>query len=151
MRRLPWLMLLAGCYPATTRPDLVPVPDAVRLEVELFVPQATRALALELDTDSVPVRRTEPDDGWLETDWIDAATLQPTRRRPVGIDVVKVRAFVEPGRPNHSVIYVETVYRRVVDPARPARELELQVPVGHPVAVRVARAVTRLVEAHGGT
>lgn len=150
MKRVVWCALLAACYPATTRPDVVPVPDAVRFEVELFVPQATRALALELDTDSVPVRRTEPDDGWLETDWIDAATLQPTRRRPVGIDVVKVRAFVEPGRPNHSVIYVETVYRRVVDPARPTRDLEVQVPAGHPVGARVARAIERLMAAYGG-
>ncbi len=142
---------LAGCYPATTRPDLVPVPDATRIEIELFVPQATRALAVELDTDSVLVRRTEPDDGWLETDWIDVATLQPTRRRPVGPDVVKVRAFAEPGRPNHSVLYVETVYRRVVDPARPARDLEVQVPAGHPMRVRVERAVQRLVEMYGGT
>ncbi len=141
---------LAACYPATTRPDLVPVPDATRAEIELFVPQATRALAVELDTDSVLVRRTEPEDGWLETDWLDAATLQPTRRRPVGPEVVKVRAFVEPGRPNHSVIHVETVYRRVVDPARPPRDLEVQVPAGHPVRVRVERAVGRLVAVYGG-
>jgi hypothetical protein len=151
VKRLLVLATLVGCYPATTRPDLVPVPDAVRVEVELFVPQATRALALALDTDSVPVRRTEPDDGWLESEWIDVATLQPTRRRPVGPDVVKVRAFVEPGRPNHSVIYVETVFRSVVDPARPGRDLEVQVPAGHPVGVRVARAVERMVAEHGGT
>jgi hypothetical protein len=151
MKRLLLIAALGGCYPATTRPDVVPVPDAVRIEIELFMPQATRALALELDTDSVPVRRTEADDGWLETDWIDAATMQPTRRRPVGPEVVKVRAFVEPGRPNHSVIYVETVYRRMVDPSRPSREFEAQVPIGHPVGARVARAIERLVAAYGGT
>lgn len=139
-----WLLLLAACYPATTRPDLVPVPGALRVEVELFVPQATRALALALDEDSIPVRRTEPDDGWLESEWIDVATLQPTTRRPVGLEVVKVRAFVEPGRANHSVIRVETVYRPIVDPARPDRDLERQVPTGHPVAERVARAVERV-------
>jgi hypothetical protein len=150
VKRVLLLVALTGCYPATTRPDLVPVPDAMRIEVELFVPQATRALALELDTDSVPVRRTEPDDGWLESEWIDAATLQPTRRRPVGLEVVKVRAFVEPGRPNHSVIFVETVYRTVVDPARPDRDLEAQVPAGHPVGARVARALERMVAEHGG-
>ena len=68
----------------------------------------------------------------------------------MGPDVVKVRAFLEPGRPNHSVIYVETVYRGVVDPSRPARDLEAQVPAGHPVALRVARAVARMVTEHGG-
>jgi hypothetical protein len=149
-----WFAVLAltlGCYPATTRPDTMPVPDAVRIEVEMFVPQATRALAVELDTDSIPVRRTEPDDGWLESEWMDAATLQPTRRRPVGPQVVRVRAFVEPGRPNHSVIYIETVYRRIVDPARPMRDLEVQAPADHPVAARVARAIERLLSEHGGT
>ncbi len=147
-RALPSLLLLAGCYPATSRPDVVPVPDAVRVEVEMFVPQATRALALALHDDSIPVRRTEPDDGWLESEWIDIATMQATRRRPLGLEVVRVRAFVEPGRDNHSVIHVETVYRPVASPARPDRVLERQVPVGHPVAVRVQQALERVAGGH---
>jgi hypothetical protein len=148
--RLALLLAIASCYPATTRPDLQPVPGALRIEIELFVPQATRALAVELDADSLPVRRTEPDDGWLESEWIDARTLQATTRRPVGPDVVKIRAFVEPGRPNHSVLYVETVYRQVADPARPDRDLEVQVPVGHAIGDRVARVVERMAQEHGG-
>jgi hypothetical protein len=146
VRRLAWLVLAAGCYPATTRPDLMPMPDAQRVEIALFVPQATRALALALDGDSVPVRRTEAEDGWLESEWIDAVSLQPVPGRPLGVGVVKVRAFVEPGRPNHSVLIVETVYRPVADPSRPERDLERQVPSGHPVAARVARVLQRLVE-----
>ena len=51
-RLLALAMLLAACYPATTRPDLLPLPDAPQVEIELFVPQATRALALALDADS---------------------------------------------------------------------------------------------------
>lgn len=138
-----WL-LGAACYPATTRPDVTPMPDAARVEVELFVPQATRALALALDADSIPVRRTEPDDGWLESEWMDAVSLQPVTGRPLGIGTVKVRAFVEPGQPNHSVIIVETVYRPVADPSRPERDLERQVPAGHPVAARVAKILDAL-------
>jgi len=143
------LACLAGCYPTTTRPDLVPVPDASRLEVELFVPEATRALALALDVDSIPVVRTEPDDGWLTTDWFDAATLGPVSGRPLGLDAVRVRAFVDPARPNHSLIQVEVVYRAVADPARPPRDLEMMVPVGHPVRERVQRALERLREEYG--
>ena len=143
------LACLAGCYPTTTRPDLVPVPDASRLEVELFVPEATRALALALDVDSIPVVRTEPDDGWLTTDWFDAATLGPVNGRPLGLDAVRVRAFVDPARPNHSLIQVEVVYRAVADPARPPRDLEMMVPVGHPVRERVQRALERLREEYG--
>lgn len=144
-------LLAVGCYPATSRPDVVPVPGAVRVEVELFVPEATRALALALDEDSIPVRRTVPEDGWLESEWIDFATMQATRRRPLGIEVVRVRAFVEPGRDNHSVIHVETVYRSVAAPAQPDRTLEQQVPVGHPVALKVQRAIDRLLEMYGGS
>lgn len=147
--RLGFALLLLGCYPATTRPDVVPVPGAVRVELELLVPQATRALAVALDEDSIPVRRTEPDDGWLESDWMDFATLQATRRRPLGPEVVRVRAYAEPGRANHSVLYVETVFRPIADPARPGRDLETQVPVGHPVAARVQRAIDRLIAMYG--
>lgn len=151
MRRAAGALLLglAGCYPTTTRPALTPVPDAVTVELELFVPAATRALALALDTDSIPVSRTEPDDGWLETPWFDAATLQPTGRRVLGPEVVKVRAFVEPGRPNHAVVTVETVYRPLADPSRPGRALERHVPGAHPVANRVRAAVERLRQEYG--
>lgn len=137
-------LALAACYPATSRPDLQPVPGAFRVEVEMFVPEATRALALALHDDSIPIRRTVPEDGWLESEWIDFATMQPTRRRPLGVDVVRVRAFITPGRANHSIIEVETVYRPMVSPARPDRTLEQQVPTGHPVAVRVQQALERL-------
>lgn len=135
---------LAACYPATTRPDIVPMPEAPRIEIDLFVPQATRALALALDADSITIRRTEADDGWLEGEWIDAATLAPVTGRPLGVGVVRVRGFVEPGRPNHSVLIVETVYRPVADPSRPDRDLERQVPSGHPISLRVARVLERL-------
>jgi hypothetical protein len=139
-------LAIAACYPATSRPDVLPVPGAFKVEVEMFVPEATRALALALHDDSIPIRRTVPEDGWLESEWIDFATMQPTRRRPLGPEVVRVRAFVSPGRANHSIIEVETVYRPVVSPARPDRTLEEQVPTGHPVAVRVQRALAKLVE-----
>lgn len=136
--------LLAGCYPTTTRPDLTPRPDAPRFEVELDVVEATRMLALELDTDSIPVSRTEPLDGWLETEWFDATTLQPATGWCVGPGVVKLRAFVDPGRANHSMITIEVVERLLVNPALPERELERQVDAGAPIRLRVARAVGRM-------
>ncbi len=152
MRRLGLALLLLaspGCYPTTTRPDIEPVPGASRIEVELFVPAATRALAVALDADSIPVSRTEPEDGWLETPWFDATTMRPTTRRPIGPEVVKVRAFVTPGRPNWSVIDVETVYRPLADPSALGRDLERQVPVGHPAAVRVKAVLDSLLREYG--
>lgn len=150
MRRA-WLLgfLAMACYPATTRPDLQPLPEAPRVEIELPIAEATRLLAIELDADSIPVRRTEPDDGWLESEWFDMTSLQPVAGRPLGIATVRVRAFVEPGRPNHSVVTVETVYRPVAAPSRPGRDLEEQVPGGHPVAERVQRALERLTRQYG--
>jgi len=145
------LVALAACYPATTRPDMVPVPGADQVEIDLMVPEATRALAVALDGDSIPVSRTEPDDGWLETPWFDIATMRPTRHRAVGLGVVKVRAFVDPGRPDHSVLHVETVYRPLLDPSEPERNLERQVPTGHPVAARVKAVLDSLAKEYGDT
>lgn len=152
MTRAAALAALAAmaCYPTTTRPHLTPLPDAITAELELFVPAATRALAVALDTDSIPVSRTEPDDGWLETPWFDATTLQPTDARVLGPDVVKVRAFVEPGRPNHAVITVETVYRPLADPSREGRALERHVPGAHPVANRVRAVMEKVKAEYGG-
>jgi len=138
------LLAVSACYPTTTRPDLTPLPAATRIELELDVAAATRLVALELDTDSVPVARTEPKDGWLETEWFHPTTLATVRGRPLGHDAVKVRAFIDPGRPNHSNVQIEVVERLVANPAVPGRELEQMVDGGHPVMLRVLRAVGRM-------
>ena len=86
MRRA-WVIAVASlvaCYPSTTRPDVAPFPEAPRIEVELFVERATQVLAVALDADSIPVRRTEPRDGWLESAWIHMTTLAPAAGRPLG-------------------------------------------------------------------
>ena len=146
-----YVMLLAAvaCYPTTTRPALVPQPGAAVEDLELFVPEATREVALALDGDAIPVRRTEPRDGWLESEWFDARTMQVTGARPVGLDVVKVRAFIDPGQDNHSIVTIETVYRPLADPSRDGRELERQVPPDHRIAVKVTGIMRRLRERHG--
>jgi hypothetical protein len=142
-------LLVAACYPTTTRPSLTPLPEAAVAEWELFVPEAMRTLALALDADSIPVSRTEPDDGWLETPWFDAATLRPTTRRPLGEGVVRLRAWADPARPNHSAVTVEVVYIPAADPSREGRALERQVSVAHPVAQRVALVMARLSKEYG--
>lgn len=143
-------LLVAACYPTTTRPSLTPLPEAAVAEWELFVPEAMRTLALALDADSIPVSRTEPDDGWLETPWFDAATLRPTTRRPLGEGVVRLRAWADPARPNHSAVTVEVVYIPAADPSREGRALERVVPPGHPIALRVAALLDGLSRRVGG-
>ena len=144
------LGLLVACFPATTRPTFAPLPSASTFEIKLLVPQATRALALALDADSIPVLRTEAKDGWLETDWFDVRTLRATTRRALGPEIVKIRAFVDPSRPDHSIITVETVFRPVADPSRPARELEEQVPAKSVILARVVAVMTKLARQYGG-
>lgn len=142
--------LLAACFPSTTRPSFLPQPTATIAEVELGIPEATRALALALHGDSIPIRRTEPKDGWLESEWFNAKTLQPTNARRLGPDVVKVRAWIGPSRAGHSNIAVETVYRPLADPSRSDRELEVQVPTTHVIAGRVIGVTLALARQYGG-
>jgi hypothetical protein len=143
-------VLVAACFPTTSRPAFTVMPDATSREIELPMDRATTALALALDGDSIPVLRTMAKDGWLETGWFSVSTMQPTTDRPLGPDVVKVRAFVGPARPNYSSVVVETVYRPIADPSESPRELEEQVPADHPVALRVKATLQKMVDQYGG-
>lgn len=138
------VVAMAACYPTTTRPAFLPLPSASVVEWKLSVREATQELALALDADSIPVSRTELADGWLETGWFDATTLRPTSQRPLGDGIVRVRAWVDPSKPNYSSITVETVYRPMADPSRDERSLERVVVANHPVALRVGLLLNRL-------
>jgi hypothetical protein len=148
-----WLVaagLLAACRPDTTRPAITPYPDAAALEIRLRPPEATRRLAEALQADSLPPRRVRIRDGYIETAWLDSATGQPTRRRPLGTGVVRLRAWADPGRPGHTLLKVETLYRPFADPSLPERELERQVPSTHPAAVKVRGILEAMLKAFGG-
>lgn len=138
------LLGVLACYPTTTRPRFLPLPDAATAEVELFIPEATRTLAVALEADSIPVMRTDTLDGYVESEWFSVTTRKPVRGTVLGQDVVKVRGWIEPGKPNHSVLTVETVYRQVADPSRDPRETERQVDGAHPVADAVRRILVAL-------
>jgi hypothetical protein len=138
------VLFLLSCNPATTRPDFGPVPDAAEAEVDLPMGDATRALSEALVEDSIPVRRTEPRDGYVETGWFEAATGQPTSRRPLGPEVVRVRGWVDPVQTGQTKIRIETVIRPMADPSLPERELDRGAPKENPAAVRVQRAAERL-------
>ena len=138
------VVAMAACHPTTTRPAFLPLPSASVVEWKLSVREATQELALALDADSIPVSRTELADGWLETGWFDATTLRSTSQRPLGDGIVRVRAWVDPSKPNFSSVTVETVYRPMADPSRDERSLERVVAVNHPVALRVGLLLNRL-------
>jgi hypothetical protein len=112
--------------------------------------EATRLLAEAFQADSMPMRRVEVRDGWLETSWFDATSGRPTVRRPIGINTVRVRAWADPTHPGSSKVTVETVYRPLADPSLPERELDREVPRNHPVAIKVRAALQDLVKRFGG-
>ena len=147
MTRRASLLALAGllaCDPGTTRPDLLPMPEARTLDVEGDRPAAIEALHASLAADSFPVRRVNGRDAWLETDWFDAATLRPAGANALGPRVMKLRGWAEPSRFGESVLVVELVYRPLADPSVPARELERSVPPTDSMYARVERLLQRL-------
>jgi hypothetical protein len=134
----------AGCRPNTTRPYFPPVTGAPQVEIELGVADATQALADVLRSDTIPIDRVVPSDGFLQTAWFKADTKRATHVRRLGPDVVQIRGWVDPSRPGWSRMTVETVYRPLADPSLSPRDLDRQVPPDHPVGKRVQQIVTEL-------
>jgi hypothetical protein len=141
---------IGACRPNTTRPPFPPQPEAAGTEVRLSVREATRRFAEALRADSLPVRKVELRDGYLETSWFNAGTKRPTRGRPIGSKVVRIRAWADPARPGSSQLTIETVYRPLADPSLPERELEQEVAPDHPVALKMVALLKQLVQRYGG-
>jgi hypothetical protein len=139
-------VLALSCKPYSPRPFYPPVTGAPVGEINLTVPVATSALADVFRGDSFPLRRVELGDGYIETDWFEAGTKQPTRARRLGPGIIQVRAWVDPAKTGSSRMTVETVFRPLADPSLPDRALDRQVPADHPTAKRVAEIVGELVK-----
>lgn len=141
----------AACQPSTSRPPFTPLPEAAGSEIRLPVREATRRLAEALRADSIPTRKIELRDGYIETPWFEAATGKPSRlRRARGPGVVRIRAWADPARPGSTQLIVETLYRPLVDPSLPERELEREVGKDHPVARKVETVLRKMLERYGG-
>ena len=137
----PLVALLLACQPYTTRPSFGPLPSAAEAVVDLDVAKATTTLAEQLKSDSIPVSRVEPKDGYLETPWFIAATGQETTERVLGDSIVRVRGWVNAYGKERGSIRVETAVRPLANPSLPPRELDRQAPLENPAAVRVARVL----------
>ena len=143
------MTLVAACQASTTRPTFGPLTGAPSVVVQLSRIRATTVLSDMLKADSIPVNRVETRDGFLESPWFDSTTGKPTGRRPLGTDEVRVRAWVDPEKPLYSRITVETLYRQIVDPSLPDRELDRQLPPEHPVALRIRAVLDSLDKTYG--
>ena len=150
------LALVAGCRATTKRPSFVPLPEAEHAEIgfgflikDTSVARITDSVVAYLEADSIPVSRVDRVDGYLETPWFDAKSLRPTKARPLGEDVVRVRAWVDASKPGFAHVEIETVYVPVADPSLRDRDTEVAVPTAHPVNRRVAGALKRLNDKYG--
>ena len=137
----PLVALLLACQPYTTRPSFGPLPSAAEAVVDLDVEKATTTQAEQLKSDSIPVSRVEPKDGYLETPWFSAATGRETTERVLGDSIVRVRGWVNAYGKERGSIRVETAVRPLANPSLPPRELDRQAPPENPAAVRVARVL----------
>ena len=150
VRRTLTFVLAAACQPATTRPTVAPLPEALASELRLSVPEATRRFAESLKADSIPAGKVRLRDGYIETPWFESRTGRPVSgARALGSGTVKIRAWADPTRPGSTQLTVETLYRPAADPSLPERELERQVSRDHPVARKIEAALGRLVERYG--
>jgi hypothetical protein len=143
------LLLLLSCRATTTRPYYQPLPGAAVAEIELAIPDATRALAEALAKDSIALQVIREQDGFIDSGWLAAVSLEHTGARPLGQDVVRVRAWVNPSKQFWSELVIEASYRPFDDPSRPERELDLPLPDDHALQKKIAAVIRRLVEAYG--
>jgi len=149
LRVVTLLLLIVSCRATTSRPSFIPLPAATSAEVQLEIPAATRALAERLARDSIPLATIREADGFLDSGWLDAATLERTGKRPLGSEVVRVRAWINPSKEFWSELVVEASYRAMADPSRPERELDLSLPPDHPLQLRLAGSLRKLIEQYG--
>jgi hypothetical protein len=143
------IAVVAACRATTARPYFLPVPSAATAEIELEIPEATRALAEALAVDSIALTTIKEPDGYIDSGWLDAKTLEHTRARPLGRNVVRVRAWVNPSKQFWSELQVEATYRAMADPSRPERELDVPLPDDHPLQRKIGGVVRKLIVKYG--
>jgi hypothetical protein len=131
------LAALAACSPVTSRPTIVPLPASPTLDVKGKPPEIAERLLKVLEAEGIPLARASAVDGYAETPWVDAETFQPVTRRPIGAETVRLRAWVDRGPPNYSVVTLETAFRAEADPSMRDRELDRPVPADHPAQARM--------------
>jgi hypothetical protein len=144
-----FLVMLLGCAATTSRPYFQPVPTAAVAEIELGIPQATRALAEGLAKDSIALSIIKENDGFIDSGWLDARTLEHTGARPLGAGVVRIRAWVNPAKQFWSELSVEATFRPIDDPSRPERELDVPLPEDHPLQKRLGAVIEKLIVQYG--
>jgi hypothetical protein len=142
------MLLVLGCTPATTRPPFLPSPRApvavVAAPAAEVVPEAVSWLVSQ----GLQVARSSTKDGYVETAWFDVRTRGSSRRGDPGdlLNTIKIRCWADPYVRGKSQLTVEAIYRPVLDPSRPERDLEVIVPqesAGSHIPEQLIEAMTK--------
>lgn len=142
--RVGMTLAILACSPVTSRSRVVPFPEAPTAEVRADIPRTTERVLAVLAADSIPVARYSLRDGWIETAWLDTATMRPTQARPQGEGIVRLRGWIDPGRIGYSIVTLEGASRVMNDPSLPERELERPLRPNHPVRMRIDTLMSRI-------
>lgn len=143
------LLLVTACQATTTRPTFSPAPGALTAQLRLDPPEALETVLAAFRADSIPLQRVETRDGYFDSGWLVSPQLTPAEGRPVGPGYVRVRGWVDLGKPYHSRYTVETVYRVYLDPSREDRELEAPVAETHPARLRIRSVLSSVLKQYG--
>ena len=123
----------AACTPVTTRPPFLPSPQAAVVVVDAPPARVVPEAVGWLSNQGLRVEWSSPRDGYVETAWYNlrthTATLGETDPGDL-LNTVKIRCWADPNVPGKSQVTVEAVYRPLLDPSRPERDLEIVVPKG---------------------
>src|SRR5579859_3886632 len=135
-------LLLAACATGGVRPRFGPEPQAVMMLLDLPASVVTESLTTSLVRVGLPVRTSEPREGYLESVWFDVAAHRPTGDPFSRLDsIVKLRFFADPAF-GHTRLFAECVVRVAWDPSVPQRDLERMPPAGHPGRVLLDSVLT---------
>jgi len=110
------------------------------------------ALAALVAAESLRVRRENPRDGYLETDWFDTRTHRSFRDGTSVPDLahtVKLRCWADPYVPGETILTLEVARRLRYDPSRTGRDLETLVPAGQAGDTVAASLLAKLKQRFG--
>ena len=140
-------LFAAACTPTTTRPDFLPLPEAPSVVLYARPPRVAAEVQAWLAAQGLQVELANLQDAYVETAWFEPRSKRSIRgdRDPGDLaGTFKIRCWADPDAPGKSRLTVEAVYRPVLDPSRPERDLEVLVPPGHEGTKLVDRMIDEL-------
>jgi hypothetical protein len=126
-------VFLAACSPVTTRPSFLPYPQALVTVLDAPAARVVPEAVGWLTSQGLQAQWSSPQDGYVETAWFNLRTHTSVFGDGDPGDLlstVKLRCWADPNIPGKTQLTVEAVYRPMLDPSRPERDLEEIVPQG---------------------